>query len=1051
MDPTVKTKKITKKVKNPEAPSIVVEYLNYHNSYTEKYGPNTLILMQVGSFYEAYATTTSGPDLQCIANTINIACTRKDKSIETIDIKNPYMMGFNMVSAQKFIGLLISNGYTLVMVDQVTLPPDVTRKVTNIYSPGTYIENVNSVDTNFITCVYFEEEPQRSGLNILCAGISSIDLSTGKSYIHEAISSKSDPKLALDETVRFINSINPKETIIYYTPRKNGTPSDQLVSYLELSDRSHLVKSSVPSDYHKISYQNEFLKKIYPNTGILSPIEYIGLDNTNYSRLSWILLLEFAHAHNVNIIKDLAKPEQYMDNKYMVLGNNALYQLDVIESNIYNEHKITKFKSLVDVVTNTSTAQGRRYLTDRLTSPLVSSTDINILYDNTSQMIDGDTWKQVEKHLNQISDVERLGRKLSLSILHPCELVMLIESVKEAIEISNKLKVLSKLSNVLLSAQTISSGDNFIKNIEDTCVITELKKYTQHNITDTFFKPGVFVALDRLANAKADNKEFIGNLAKVLEDYLTENPNKKATGLALNKITVKETIDDKYYLALSKPRANMLIQNLQCVEHLDILGKQFPIKNLVFDLSNKTTGKITIKEIPTKNQDMLQADRKIIASTLINELAELDDLSAQTQTQSDSDQIAIMTKRYYLTFLSEMYTKYFPTINAISKFISYVDYIKSNAKTAINYNYTRPVIKESKSSYIQCRQIRHPIIERIIDYEYVPHDISLGQELKGMLIYGTNSSGKSSIMKSLGLSLILAQAGMFVPAMEFVYCPYTSLYTRINGMDNIFRGLSSFAVEMLELKAILQRANANTLVIGDEVCRGTEHVSANSLVASTIINLERLGSSFIFATHLHDIAKMDRIKKLSNVRSFHISIKYDDLTDTIIYDRKLSDGPGEPVYGITFARHIIHDNSFIELACEIKNELLRAHNEFVPQVKSHYNSDVYVSECNICGKQNEKSHISNLETHHILFQKDFTDNFSEAKPHIKKNSKANLIVLCNDCHDKLHRGEFKIDGYQMTSNGKQPIISPVTPKSDSDPGLEVKTIKRKPRAKKLDN
>jgi 5-methylcytosine-specific restriction endonuclease McrA len=279
----------------------------------------------------------------------------------------------------------------------------------------------------------------------------------------------------------------------------------------------------------------------------------------------------------------------------------------------------------------------------------------------------------------------------------------------------------------------------------------------------------------------------------------------------------------------------------------------------------------------------------------------------------------------------------------------------------------------------------------------------------------------SSIMKSLGLSLIMAQSGMYVPAKSFQYYPYKSLYTRITGTDNIFRGLSSFAVEMLELKAILKRANSNTLVIGDEVCRGTEHISGNSLVASTIINLANLDASFIFATHLHEIANMKRIKDLNKVKAYHISIDYDSKTDTIIYDRNLKEGSGDSIYGITFARHLIADNNFIELAIEIKNELLNSYKELVPNKTSRYNSEVYVNQCQICGKKNYTSHISPLETHHIIEQKDFakTGSVSAKKPHLKKNSKANLLVLCTECHDKHHKGEINIDGFIMTNKGRQ--------------------------------
>jgi DNA mismatch repair protein MutS len=160
--------------------------------------------------------------------------------------------------------------------------------------------------------------------------------------------------------------------------------------------------------------------------------------------------------------------------------------------------------------------------------------------------------------------------------------------------------------------------------------------------------------------------------------------------------------------------------------------------------------------------------------------------------------------------------------------------------------------------------------------EYIPNDISLGttaeNNINGILLYGLNSSGKSTCMKAVGLSIVMAQSGLFVPATEFSYSPYESLLARITGNDNILKGLSSFALEMTELRAILKRASPKTMVLGDEVCRGTENISAISLVTSTIERLSKTGSNFIFATHLHKVAEMESIKMLDNVKAFHLTV-----------------------------------------------------------------------------------------------------------------------------------------------------------------------------------
>jgi DNA mismatch repair protein MutS len=203
---------------------------------------------------------------------------------------------------------------------------------------------------------------------------------------------------------------------------------------------------------------------------------------------------------------------------------------------------------------------------------------------------------------------------------------------------------------------------------------------------------------------------------------------------------------------------------------------------------------------------------------------------------------------------------------------------------------------------------------------------------------------------------------------------------------------------MVELNAILKRASNKTLVIGDEVCRGTEHISGNAIVATTIMELSKTNSSFIFATHLHELSEIDEIKELKNVKSFHLQVDYDSKNDTLIYDRKLKEGSGDSIYGITVARHIIHDVEFIDHAIKIKNKLLKISDTLIPDKKSRYNSQVYVYKCENCGKTDVP-----LDTHHIHHQEDCENGFVKDKPYIKKNQKSNLRVLCKECHELKHK------------------------------------------------
>lgn len=278
-------------------------------------------------------------------------------------------------------------------------------------------------------------------------------------------------------------------------------------------------------------------------------------------------------------------------------------------------------------------------------------------------------------------------------------------------------------------------------------------------------------------------------------------------------------------------------------------------------------------------------------------------------------------------------------------------------------------------------------------------------------------------MKSIGIATILAQIGYYVPASEFVFEPYMALYARITGNDNIFKGLSSFALEMTELDAILSRTESqgtNTLVIGDEVCRGTEDISGRSIVASALVSLSECKSSFIFSSHLHDIPDIDEIKQLKNLRLYHLRVEYDEENDCLVFDRKLTPGSGPSVYGLMVAKYLIKNKKFINRAEIIKNRLMAEQQTNIPIKTSKYNKDLLVKNCLICGYRPLTDTDKDLESHHIHFQKDcWADGKIKEKPYLSKNRLYNLVVLCRKCHNKVHQGEIIIKGYADTSIGPQ--------------------------------
>jgi DNA mismatch repair protein MutS len=260
----------------------------------------------------------------------------------------------------------------------------------------------------------------------------------------------------------------------------------------------------------------------------------------------------------------------------------------------------------------------------------------------------------------------------------------------------------------------------------------------------------------------------------------------------------------------------------------------------------------------------------------------------------------------------------------------------------------------------------------------------------GILLYGTNAVGKSSLIKSIGICVILAQAGFFVPCSNFVYKPYKKLFTRILGNDNLFKGLSTFAVEMSELRVILKNSGQDSLVLGDEVCSGTETISAISIFLSALLTLHEKNSSFIFATHLHEIVKMDYLKKIDRTKMMHMAIRCDS-HGVIIYDRKLKAGSGSNIYGLEVCKSLHMPNDFLAKAHEIRRSIYPEDKEIMSANKTRYNSNKIKGNCELCG---EKA----IDVHHMVPQKESNDNKFIGSFH--QNHAANLMNLCKQCHNK---------------------------------------------------
>jgi len=956
-------------------------YLGEHDKYAQKYGKYcTIVFMQVGSFYEVYSVNDLGPDLSKISLLLDIQLTRKDKEKIQISKKNPNLVGVPLNSINKYVKKLMNNGWTVIIIDQITPAPNPKRKVSCIYSPGTCLDS--NPDTNNIISIYLSEYD-----SVLSAGLVSFDFSTGKGMVHEVHSKKNDNQFTLDEIFRYIVSNNPKELILSmdgYDDKK----MNKYITYLELEKKVYHIKKHIPKEYSKLSYQNEYLAKVWPAKGTIKPIEQLDMEKMPNSIISLIILLDFSIDHNEKIVQGLPYPEIFQVEHKLILGNNAPMQLNILENNTleYARYGKKTYKNLLDVIDKTCTAIGKRRIKELILNPYIDSKIIEQRYNYVDELKSNfDFHKNIEISLTEIIDIEKLHRKLLMFQLSPFDFTRLHYSYKSIMTIINDIsenKVLSKMNIGELKKEL----KEYMKTYSNIININEAKKYLLINMRGSFFVESYDNKIDELNEKIINYKNILKNICIVLSKYIMEPDDSDSSDTETQKrypIKLKSNEKEGRFLQTTKLRSDELKKKIQ-------------------------SKKITVTSKFSLNADDLKYKTRPAGKTVkitFSKLSEIDDELYELE-----EKIEKLIHKEWINLLKNWANKYKKLYTKLSDFVGEIDILRSSAKTAKEYNYVRPCIKTSEKSYIDVKAMRHPIIERLCtDTEYIPHDVQLGKDIDGILLFGLNSSGKSSIMKAIGLTIIMAQCGMFVSATSLTYSPYVSLYARITGHDNIFKGLSSFSLEMVELKTILKRSNERTLVIGDEICRGTEWISGSSIVASTIDHLATKKTSFIFATHLHMIADLPQIKQLKNVTALHLTVHVNQEGD-LIFDRKLQQGSGPNMYGLTVAKHILSDNSFMKKAQMYKNEIL----QIDTSVKtSKYNKNVFIEKCEICGFQ-----ISGfLDVHHINFQSECVNGFSIKKPHIEKNQKYNLVVLCKTCHIEVHSGLIKINGKISTSDG----------------------------------
>ena len=947
-------------------------YFQWQADFQKKYGPKTVVLCEVGAFFEIYGVDNTHEKVgvaEDVAKLLNIQCTLKNKKKGPNNSrKNPKMAGFQPPYLQRHLEILLANNWTVVIVEQTTPPPNPKRDITHIYSAGTYMNYDAKPDNNYIASIFIESSKCfQSQMDIFIVGFSVADVSTGENTVHYFYAPKKDVTTVESELFSFVEMYNPREIILNFSENVPTEMQEKFVESINFTNRikylNTIVTDSGDKEIFKINYQNQFLKKIFPDTNYLEPIEYLDLEKYPATIASYIILLKFIHEHSPTIIEKINKPLFQIQNQNLVLNNNTIYQLDILPGNQLETHET--FKSLYHVIDFTKTPMGKRLLKYHLLNPIYNAIELEHRYSQLEPFKDMKQIKEYQKCLEDIMDLERRHRKLFLKLLQPYEYAELEMSYQAICQLFQLMA--PNLENYQEDPQTMVTG--FLVYFEEYKKIfnlNEMLKYSLKNLDGSFFNKGQYPEVD-VIQAQID----------VIESEL----NKMATEWS-NLIELGSD-----FVTLDKNEKEGYFFKVTTASRMNTLKQKLTVKKLFDTLTTKKTGDSTITKIFLPTTD-----------NRFEKLAELKEAIRAPATAA------------YHNSVDKLYAKYHNTLQTVTAFIAQVDVVVSHATAALTYGYTKPTIIGGDVGLINVKDLRHPIAERIqTKTNYVPNDVQLGcGEMEGFLLFGINSAGKSCLLKSVGLAVIMAQIGMYVPASKMEYYPFKNIFTRISGNDNMFKGKSSYTIEMQDMNNILKYATENSLVLGDEICKGTEHIAALSIVASSVQWFSQHKIKFVLATHLHQLSEMKAVTDLKNIALKHLEIIYDANEGIFIYNRKLKDGSGESRYGLNVAKYIIDQPDFISMTTKIENELLETKPILSP-VKSNYNKNIYLDGCQICGSHEK------VEEHHIIYQSEFNEN--GVKDHIKKDAANNLVFLCEKHHDALHANKLEIKGYVMTSKG----------------------------------
>lgn len=980
----------------------VEEYFKFTCEYMKIYGSKTIVLYLSGEWYEVYAVVDSNGSYAVVDSdgTYMPSCIQEIHHYLNADISVPkeegvsgghtYMgkqvvrTGVRQTFIHQTVRSLIAAGYTVPRVDQY--PRIINgisvlkngkqvfdRRISHVYTAGTYDDKESVKLTNNIGCYWFHYEAKDNICNkdMLFTGMTILDSYTGTIRSREIDIEVTHDSGCFDSIGGFHEIQNPSEVIVisnmpdslYEIMNTHVFNIPVKILNIDLNKKGdlqskvkHILKRDVQKQFIEQFYATKYHKTLHDMF-----MEY------RYSCYALCYLLDYVKLCNPDIVDMLHVPTYDRQKSYMHTGNHSLVQLNIIS--------VGEEISMLRFLNKCITTIGRREFSSHLLLPITNKNVLQSRYDIIEYIQDNwESVKNIRSELGKIHDVERLRRYIIQKQITPAQVIRILNNCITISSIYQTLQAHPTLQSYLTTHCIQDNCNDIQVEIEKIFDTTISKDVTKQQYQKCFFLKNVDEKLDSYMENSMDSAVILEAIKDKLNKYLViggrksglikiDEPKTKARSLILT---------DASAILLRNKKPNTIISiNYQ---------SKYTESNKIYSLD---CSKVHIEKSSTKK------GYHVIVSDSIIELSEL--------IQDSNKKMSNRQEQLYMEWLQKIKDSHSDSLMNIIHYITELDIMLTNAYVAKKYNYCKPTLdkQEQEISFFEAKAMRHPLIEQLNTEEvYVPNDVSLGKDPKGILLYGTNAVGKTSLIRAIGINLTMAQCGMYVPCSSFNYAPYHTIYTRILGNDNIFKGMSTFDVEMSELLKIIVNGDKHSLVLGDEICSGTETISATSIITSTVQWLYKKSMSFMFATHFHEISDREEITGLDKVALKHMTIRYDQQSGKLVYGRKLQNGPGKSLYGLEVCKSLGFPDEMIKNAQGLRNKYNPngAEHSILSLVKgSSYSSQKNRIFCESC-----KTEVA-MDMDHIREQSESNkDGFIEG---FHKNHPANLQALCKACHE----------------------------------------------------